>query len=91
MQKVLGKYGIIYKHYLKEYQQKLYQYLTGDGTLLDYCCEKELELNQLYEVLDKKLRESNPRPKTDSFMEIAHYETNIANTVHEFIIDNIAI
>ena len=68
-----------------------HKYLTGDDTLLDYCYEKELELNQLYEVLDKKIRETNPRPKTDSFMEIAHYETNIANTVHEFIIGNISL
>ena len=33
----LGKYGIIYKNYLKEYKSEFYQSLNRNGTLLNYC------------------------------------------------------
>ncbi len=61
-----------------------------NGTLLQHCHEREQELKQLYETIDKQLREKNPRPKTDKYWEIVHYETGIASMVHEFIMDNIA-
>ena len=91
MQKTLGKYGLIYRNYLKECKQKLYQNLKENGSLLDHCCEREQELKQLYERIEKQLKEKNPRPKTDKFMEIVHYETGIANMVHEFVMDNISL
>jgi hypothetical protein len=68
----------------------LYQNLKENGTLLPHCYAREQELKHLYETIDKQLREKNPRPKTDKFMELVHYETGIANMVHEFVMDNIA-
>ena len=85
----LGKYGLIYRSYLRECKQDFYNKLKQRGELLSHCHDRELELKQLYQTIDKQLREKNPRPNTDIFIELVHYETGIANMVHEFVMDNI--
>ena len=75
---------------MQECKKGMYQNLKEKGTLLEHCYEREQELKQLYETIDKQLRAKTPRPKTDKYMEIVQYETGIANMVHELVMDNIA-
>jgi len=89
MAKTLGKYGLIYRNYLRECKKEMYQELKDNGTLLEDCYKREQELKQLYERIEEHLKKKKPRPKTDKFIELVQYETGIANMAHEFVMDNI--
>lgn len=49
---MLGKYGFIYKNYLKEYKKAMYDNLKSKGKLQKHCYQRELELKELRERLE---------------------------------------
>lgn len=84
---MFGRYGIIYKEYIKENNKTLYQKLIKQKRLLAHCQKREKELKKLGKAIEKQLREKHPRPNTDSFIEIAEYENYIVATVNELVLD----
>ena len=48
---MLGKYGTIYKNYLKEYKKRMYNNLKSKGKLEQHCYQRELELKELREFI----------------------------------------
>ena len=86
----LTKWGLIYRNYLKECKRDFYNQLKQNGELSNHCYERQQELKQLAETIDKQLREKNPRSKTDEHIKIVQYESGIVSMVHEFVMDNIA-
>lgn len=47
---MLGKYGTIYKNYLKEYKKSMYNNLKSKENLEEHCYQREKELKELREV-----------------------------------------
>lgn len=83
---MLGKYGHIYKNYLKEYKKAMYNNLKFKGKLEKHCYERELELKELKERLEKQIMRNNPLPKTNEFIVIAKYNQMVENLLNELIL-----
>ena len=83
---MLGKYGIIYKNYLKEYKKNMYNNLKSKGKLDEHCNKRELELLELKERLEKQIMLDNPPPKTNEFIVMVRYNQTIDNLVNELLL-----
>ena len=86
---MLGKYGIIYKNYLKEYKKAMYNNLKRKGKLEEHCYQRELELKELRERLEEQIKSNNPPPKTNEFIVMAKYNQMIEDLVNEMLLQEI--
>lgn len=86
---MLGKHGNIYKNYLKEYKNAMYNNLKTKGILEKHCYERELELKELKERIESQMKLNNPPPKTNEFIVMAEYNQMIDNLVNELILKDI--
>ena len=86
---MLGKYGIIYKNYLKEYKKAMYDSLKSKGKLEEHCYQRELELKELTERLEEQIKSENPLPKTNEFMVMVRYNQMIDEQVNELLLKEI--
>ena len=82
----LGKYGIILKKYLKEYKSIKYSKLTINCTLMDYLYEREKELIEYKSFIEKQLKQTYPRPKTNEFIVMARYNKSM---VEEYVLNKL--
>lgn len=83
----LGKYGVKLKKYLKEYKPIKYSELTIKCTLMDYLYEKEKELTEYSDSIEKQLKETYPIPKTNEFVVMARYNNMIESMVEEYVLN----
>jgi len=86
---MLGKYGTIYKNYLKEYKKAMYDNLKSKGKLEGHCYQRELELKELRERLEEQIKLNNPPPKTNEFIVMARYNKMIEEQVNEMLLEEI--
>jgi len=86
---MLGKYGTIYKNYLKEYKKSMYNNLKSKGKLEEHCYQREKELKELRERIEKQLKLDNPPPKTNDFIVMARYNQMIEELVNEMLLKEI--
>lgn len=86
---MLGKYGIIYKDYLKEYKKAMYDNLKSKGKLEEHCYQREFELKELRERLEEQIKLDNPLPKTNEFIIMAKYNQMIEEQVNELLLKEI--
>lgn len=86
---MLGKYGTIYKNYLKEYKKAMYNNLKSKGKLEKHCYQREMEIKELRERLEKQIKLDNPPPKTNEFLVMARYNQMIDEQVNELILKEI--
>lgn len=86
---MLGKYGIIYKNYLKEYKKAMYNNLKSKGKLEEHCYERECELKELRVRLEEQIKLNNPPPKTNEFILMARYNQMIEDLVNELLLKEI--
>ena len=86
---MLGKYGIIYKNYLKEYKKAMYNNLKIKGKLDEQCYEREVELKDLKDRLKKQIKITNPPPKTNEFIVMAKYNRMIEELINELLLKEI--
>lgn len=86
---MLGKYGTIYKNYLKEYKKAMYNNLKSKGKLEEHCYKRELELKELRERIEKQIKLDNPPPKINEFIVMARYNQMIDEQVNQLLIKEI--
>lgn len=86
---MLGKYGTIYKNYLKEYKKAMYNNLKNKGKLDEHCYQREMELKELKEILEEQIKLKNPSPKTNEFIVMARYNQMIDEQVNEMLLKEI--
>ena len=86
---MLVKYGTIYKNYLKEYKKDMYNNLKSKGKLEEYCYQRELELKELRERIEKQIKIDNPPPKTNEFMVMVRYNQMIEEQANELLLKEI--
>lgn len=86
---MLGKYGIIYKNYLKEYKKAMYNNLKSKGKLEEHCYQRELELKELRERIEEQIKSKNPPPKTNEFIVMIRYNQMIEELVNELLLKEI--
>lgn len=86
---MLGKHGIIYKNYLKEYKKSMYCNLKSKGKLDKHCYQRELELKELKERLEEQLKLTTPPPKTNEFIVMVRYNQMINEQVNELLLKEI--
>lgn len=86
---MLGKYGTIYKNYLKEYKKAMYNNLKSKGKFEEHCFQRELELKELREKLEEQLKLTTPPPKTNEFIVMARYNQMINEQVNELLLKEI--
>lgn len=86
---MLGKYGIIYKQYLKEYKKSMYNNLKSKCKLEEHCFQRELELKELRERLEEQIKTKNPPPKTNEFIVMARYNQMIEEQINELLLKEI--
>lgn len=86
---MLGKYGTIYKNYLKEYKKAMYNNLKSKGKLEEHCYQRELELKELRERLEEQIKSKNLEPKTNEFIVMARYNQMIDEQVNEVLLKEI--
>ena len=86
---MLGKYGTIYKNYLKEYKKAMYNNLKSKSKLEEHCYQRELELKELRERLEEQIKSKNLLPKTNEFIVMARYNQMIDEQVNELLLKEI--
>ena len=86
---MLGKYGIIYKNYLKEYKKAMYDNLKSKGKLEEHCYQRELQLKELRERLEEQIKLKNQPPKTNEFIVMARYNQMIEDLINELLLGEI--
>lgn len=86
---MLGKYGTIYKDYLKEYKKTMYDNLKSKDKLEEHCYQREIELKELRERLEKQIKSKNLLPKTNEFLVMARYNQMIDEQVNELLLKEI--
>lgn len=59
---ILGKYGLLRKHYLKEHHKGRYQCLLLQGKLSEHLFEVDSTARKREELILKQLEEKNPLP-----------------------------
>ena len=83
---MLGKYGTIYKNYLKEYKKAMYYNLKSKGKLEEHCYQRELQLKELRERLEEQIKLKNPPPKTYEFIVMAKYNQMLDEVLNELLL-----
>lgn len=78
-----GRYGVEILRMMKRDYADRYWQLVLSGTLMERVYLREKEIEELRLLLLKKLEEKYPRPKTDSFLEIAVHMSILAEAVDE--------
>lgn len=86
---MLGKYGSIYKNYLKQYKKAMYNNLKSKGKLDEHCYQRDLELKELSERVEEQIKFNNPPPKTNEFMVMVRYNQMIEDLVNELLLKEI--
>ena len=66
----------------QDYTERYWQ-LVLSGTLMEHIYLREKDIEELRLFLLKRLEEKYPRPKTDSFLEIAVHMSILAEAVDE--------
>ena len=79
----LGRYGVEILRMMKQDYTERYWQLVLSGTLMEHIYLREKEIEELRLFLLKRLEEKYPRPKTDSFLEIAVLMSILAVAVDE--------
>ena len=79
----LGRYGVEILRMMKQDETERYWQLVLSGTLMEHIYLREKEIEELRLFLLKRLEEKYPRPKTDSFLEIAVHMSILAEAVDE--------
>lgn len=82
---MLGKYGTIYKNYLKEYKKAMYNNLKSKGKLEEHCYQREMELKDLRERLEEQIKSKNPPPKTNEFIVMVRYNEMVEELLNELL------
>lgn len=85
----LGKYGILFKKYLKEYKPIKYSELTINCSLMDYLYKREKELIEYKTFIEKQLKQTYPEPKTNEFIIMARYNNIIESMVKKYVLNKI--
>lgn len=88
---MLGKYGTIYKNYLKEYKKAMYDNLKSKGKLEEHCYQREIEIKELREKLEKQIKLKNPPPKTNEFIIMAKYNQMLEEQLNELQIKELEL
>ena len=86
---MLGKYGTIYKNYLKEYKKSMYNNLKSKGKLEEHCYQREKELKELRERLEEQIKSNNPVPETNEFIVMIRYNQMIEEQINEMLFQEI--
>lgn len=86
---MLGKYGIIYKNYLIEYKKAMYNNLKSKDKLEEHCYQREMELKELRERLEKQIQINTPPPKTNEFIVMAKYNQMVEELINEMLLKEI--
>ncbi|MDR1210111.1 MAG: TnpV protein [Clostridiales bacterium] len=84
----LGKYGIMFREFLREHYPWRYEFLKLEAELFDTCLAVDREAMSMMETLESQLRAKTPRP-TDDFMKIYQYETAIRDQAEEIVLNEI--
>ena len=79
----LGRYGVEILRMMKQDYTERYWQLVLSGTLMEHISFSDKEIDELRLFLLKRLEEKYPRPKTDSFLEIAVHMSILAEAVDE--------
>lgn len=79
----LGRYGVEILRMMKQDYTERYWQLVLSGTLMEHIYLREKEIEELRLFLLKRLEGKYPRPKTDSFLEIAVHMSILAEAVDE--------
>ena len=79
----LGRYGVEILRMIEQDYTERYWQLVLSGTLMEHIYLREKEIEELRLFFLKRLEEKYPRPKTDSFLEIAVHMSILAEAVDE--------
>jgi hypothetical protein len=84
----MGKYGSLFRDYLKEQHPDRYDFLVSELDVYDVCKAVDDEARAMMETLQSQLRAKTPRPKGD-FMATVRYETAIRDQAEEIVLREI--
>ena len=88
----LGKYGILAKKYLEEYNPFKFSCLVMDGSIMDYLLNFENHLKGYANLVEIELKEKYPAPsEKESFIEQVKYINMIQEMVDEFVKEEIRL
>lgn len=81
----LGKYGIILKKESKGTLSNEVQSINDRGNIDGEIEEREQEILKQKKVIEEKVKNQNPRPKTNEFIVMAKYNQMIESLVEEML------
>lgn len=67
----------------------MYDNLKSKGKLEEHCYLREMELKELRERLEEKIKLNNPEPKTNEFIVMARYNQMIEELLNELLLKEI--
>lgn len=92
MELKLGKYGILAKKYLEEYNPFKFSCLVMDGSIMDYLLNFENHLKGYANLVEIELKKKYPAPsEKESFIEQVKYINMIQEMVDEFVKEKIKL
>lgn len=90
--KPIGKYGIMYRNYIKTHRRTFYSTLLMTGKLNNYLCDIDRQANELKEILLSQYKskyEITEKLKADNQMGWIHRMNIISYQIDEVIFDEI--
>ena len=84
----LGKWGMIYKDYLRKHKKTVFSTLLAEGNLYQHCAEVEKQADEMYSLLIKQMKESEgvtEQLKETNQMEWVQLMNNIRERVTEIV------
>ncbi len=90
----LGKWGMIYKDYLKKHKTALFNSLLIQGKLYQHCTEVENQARAMFDVIIEQMKETEgvtEKLKEENQMEWFKMVKNIENSVTEIIYNELII
>jgi hypothetical protein len=81
----MGKYGSLFRNYLKEHQPDIYDFHVSEMDVYDVCLEVDREAREMMFTLQEQFRKQSPRPK-DDFRATVRYETAIRDSAEEIVL-----
>ena len=92
MELKIGKYGILAKKYLEEYNPFKFSCLVMDGSIMDYLLEFENHLKGYANLVEIELKQKYPAPsEKESFIEQVKYLNMIQEMVDEFVMEEVML
>jgi hypothetical protein len=85
----LGKFGTLFRDFLKENHLSRYNELVRECEMIDLCLDVQEEAEEMLMTLKEQYRKLHPQPNTNEYMKLLQYNNRVQDYAEETVLRDI--